>query len=558
MLVNGLKIKRGIALFRAIFFNSFNAQYNPSIQAIKANISSAESEFHFKPVDEAKVTGYLGRVGLGKATGLDTISSKILHLSKDVIMGPTTSLVNRMIADGRFPASLKEARVSPVFKKKDPFDVQNYRPISILPITSKIFERALEEQLSEYFEKHFHPYLSAFRKGFSCQSVLLAITEEWRNALDRNEYVAAILMDLSKAFDCLPPDLITEKLRAYGLSNDAVELIHDYLSNRKQCVKIGEHCSSFQKITKGVPQGSILGPLIFNIFLNDIFYFIEKGKLFNYADDNTLSFSHPDFVTLLTVLEQESRVLIDWFSRNCMKANPEKFQAFAVGERTYGEKPTFKIGETEIECEKTVKLLGVEIDYLLTFDTQVSNMCKKASQQINVLKRIGKYLNFESRKAVYHAFIMSTFNFCPLVWHFCSKTNTEKLERIHFRALKFIFQDFDTSYENLILRAGTTSLHLSRLRGLALETFKIIYGNSPTYLKHFITQKASSYSFRYTNLLNLPRVRSSRYGTNSFSFQAAKLWNSLPEEARKITSFNAFKRFIKGWNGVSCKCNMCK
>ena len=115
-----------------------------------------------------------------------------------------------------------------------------------------------------------------------------------------------------------------------------------------------------------------MGPLIFNIFLNDIFYFIEKGKLLNYADDNTLSFSHPDFVTLLTVLEQESRVLIDWFSRNCMKANPENFQAFAVGERTYGEKPTFKIGETEIECEKTVKLLGVEIttSYLSTHKCQ--------------------------------------------------------------------------------------------------------------------------------------------------------------------------------------------
>ena len=143
----------------------------------------------------------MGRVGLGKAIGLDTISSKILRLSKDVIMGPTTFLVNRMITDGIFPASLKEARVSPVFKKKDPFDVQNYsidvHNYSILPITSKIFERALEEELSEYFEKHFHPYLSASRNGFSCQSVLLAITEEWRNALDRNEYVhvAAILMD---------------------------------------------------------------------------------------------------------------------------------------------------------------------------------------------------------------------------------------------------------------------------------------------------------------------------------------------------------------------------
>ena len=292
--------------------------------------------------------------------------------------------------------------------------------------------------------------------------------------------------------------------------------------------------------------------------MNDIFYFIEKGKLFNYADDNTLSFSHPDFATLLTVLEQESRILINWFSRNQMKANPDKFQAFAVGGKTFDEKPTFNIGEAEISCDETVKLLGIEIDYLLSFDTQVSNMCKKASQQINVLRRIGKYLNFESRKAVYHAFIMSTFNFCPLVWHFCSKSNTEKLERIHFRALKFIFQDFEASYDDLINRAGTTTLHLSRLRGLAIETFKIIYGKSPVYLQNFMSLKNSNYNFRYTNLLDIPRVRSTKYGNDSFSFQAAKLWNDLPEEARKITSFNTFKHFIRNWNGVSCKCSMCK
>ena len=141
--------------------------------------------------------------------------------------------------------------------------------------------------------------------------------------------------------------------------------------------------------------------------------------------------------------------------------------------------------------------------------------------------------------------LLCQLSFCPLVWHFCSKTNTGNVRKIHFRALKFIFQDFDTSYENLIFRAGTTSLHLSRLRGLALETFKIIYENSPDYLKHFITQKASSYSFSYTNLLNLPRVRSSRYGTNSFSFQAAKLWNHYLKKLGKspfLTLSNVLSR----------------
>ena len=124
--------------------------------------------------------------------------------------------------------------------------------------------------------------------------------------------------------------------------------------------------------------------------------------------------------------------------------NPDKFQAFAVGGETFDEKPTFNIGEAEISGDETVKFLGTEIDSLLSFDTQVSNMCKRVSQQINILRRIGKYLNFESRKAVYHAFIMSTFNFCPLVWHFCYKSNTEKLERIHFRALKFMFSSMMT------------------------------------------------------------------------------------------------------------------
>ena len=115
-----------------------------------------------------------------------------------------------------------------------------------------------------------------------------------------------------------------------------------------------------------------------------------------------------------------------------MKANPDKFQALAVGEKTFALKPVFKVGEAEIDCEESVKLLGVEIDSHLKFDIHISAMCRKASQQINVLKRIGQFLNFESRKAVYHAFIMSIFNFCPLIWHFCSKANTEKLEKNQF------------------------------------------------------------------------------------------------------------------------------
>ena len=205
------------------------------------------------------------------------------------------------------------------------------------------------------------------------------------------------------------------------------------------------------------------------------------------------------------------------------------------------KKPIFRIGEAQIECETTVKLLGSEIDFLLKFDEQISNICRKASQQINVLKRMGFFLNFESRKTIYHAFIMSNFNFCPLMWHSCSKTNFDKLEKSHFKALKFIFQDFNSAYETLLSRTGTSTLHLSRLRNLATQTFKIIYGDSQSYLQTFVCKKESTCNFRYTNLLDLLRPRSTRFGINSFRYQAAKLWNALPEEARKITDFNNLK-----------------
>ena len=145
-------------------------------------------------------------------------------------------------------------------------------------------------------------------------------------------------MDLSNAFDCLPHDLLLDKLLAYGVSSHSVSLLQSYLSNRKQQIKVNGILSSWADIQKGVPQGSILGPLLFNVFINDIFYFVKKSSLYNYADDNTLLFSNPDHGSLISTLESESQLLIDWFKVNKMQANPDKFQVIAVGKKTF-QKP---------------------------------------------------------------------------------------------------------------------------------------------------------------------------------------------------------------------------
>ncbi|CAM1330052.1 Uncharacterised protein r2_g3912 [Pycnogonum litorale] len=376
-------------------------------------------------------------------------------------------------------------------------------------------------------------------------------------ALDDNKYIAAILMDLSKAFDCLPHDLLLQKLKTYGVTDTAVKLLQNYLSGRKQCVKIGSSVSNWQGIYKGVPQGSILGPVLFNIFINDIFYFINDSSLYNYADDNTLSYVSHDLEALVSTLENDSLTLIDWFTSNQMKVNPDKFQAISVGKKSHSENITFDVRGTTIKCEDKVKLLGVTIDFELKFNSHIANMCQKASRQLNVLKRIGKYLNRLGKLTIYHSFILSNFNYCPVTWHFCSEQNSKKMEKIQERALKFIYDDCDSSYESLLEKSKLPSLKIRRIRAIALEAFKIINKQSPLYLHDLISMKENKYSFRYKHMASIPRVRTTRYGLNSFKYFAAKTWNELPEHFKQEASFGQFKNMINSWNGSSCHCNAC-
>ena len=180
-------------------------------------------------------------------------------------------------------------------------------------------------------------------------------------------------MDLSKAFDCLPHAILLDKLPAYGVLDHSVSLLKSYLSNRKQQIKVNSVLSNWADIHKGVPQGSILEPLLFNVFINDICLFIKDSSLYNYTDDNTLSFGSPDFDLFISTLESDSNHLIEWFKINKMQANPDKFQVLAVGKKTSEKRQTINIQNFELTCEDSVKLLGIEIDYQLNFDTQVQS-----------------------------------------------------------------------------------------------------------------------------------------------------------------------------------------
>jgi hypothetical protein len=268
-------------------------------------------------------------LNIKKATGFDGISAKMIKLAKPVVTGPITSLINKSIETSIFPDQLKVVQVKPLFKNKNKqLDKTNYRPASVLPAISKNFERTIFDQRSSFFENHFHPFLSAFRSGYGCQTALLKIIEDWKKALDDNKRVAGMLMDISKAFDCLPHNLLLLKLKTYGLSDSAIGLLFSYLYQRKQCIKVENVCSNFKYMYKGVPQGFILDPVLFKYFINDIFYVVNNSTIYNYADDNTLFYADYDIKNSVQHLESDSLKMLDWFDYNLMKANSDKFQAW--------------------------------------------------------------------------------------------------------------------------------------------------------------------------------------------------------------------------------------
>ena len=526
--------------------NDYYASHT-SVSFIKSNIRDiSQKNFSFEKVDSYTVLKKCMSLKPGKSPGYDRLSSKFFKLAGHTICHDLAHIVNYCFEVSVFPDSLKHAIVTPVFKKDDPLKKSNYRPVSVLTCLSKIFESILCDQMVCYFDPLMSKSLSAYRKAYSCEDVLLSCIEEWKEALDKNMYVGVIAMDLSKAFDSLPHNLLLTKLSAYGMSNNAVSLIKTYLLSRKQCVKLGNHFSHWQMMKRGVPQGSLTGPLLFNIFLNDFILDISRFcKVFNYADDNSLSLKHNDVNMMKKDIEVASMKAISWFSVNHMQANPEKFQAMVLHRSMKTCSITFNIANAVIVPNDCIKLLGVLIDDNLSFENHISSLCKKAAKQVNALSRISKNLNFSSKMKIVNAFIFSNFNYCSLTYHFCSKKNEYKLEKMQERALRVAFNDYVSQYHDLLKKANLQTLYNKRCKKVLEHVYKVIHDLSPLFPNDFYVVKNISYGLRYGKPLNLPNYNYVRFGKYSLKYQASKYWNALNVKFDEIDNLNQFKNALE-------------
>ena len=296
-----------------------------------------------------------------------------------------------------------------------------------LPFLSKLFGRLISKRLSECFESILSKFRCGFKNGYGAQHCLLMMLETWKEATDNNKAFGALLTDLSKAFDCLSHDLLIAKLHAYGLDLASLKILQDYLTNRKQRTKVDSFYSSWEKILSGVPQGSILGPLLFNIFMCDMFLILKTTSFTGYADDNTPFVVRENTTNVIKALEDIGENLIKWFSDNQMKLNTDKCHVLLNSQGPN----TIKIGNLCIKNSSCEKMLGINFDYKLKFTNHIDEICRKASRKLNALARIARYMCISKRRTLMNAFFKSQFNYCPLIWMCCNRSLNNKIERLH-------------------------------------------------------------------------------------------------------------------------------
>ena len=250
------------------------------------------------------------------------------------------------------------------------------------------------KQVPEYFEPVLSKFQCGFWKGFNGKHCLLPILEKWKTAIDNKKTFGALLTDLSKAFDCLPHDLILARLNAYGFSLPALRLMQSYLSNRKQRTKINSEFSSWEEILFGVPQGSILGPLLFNIFLCDLFFIMNEVDFASYADDNTPFFVGNDLDEVIFKLQSASKTLFQWLADNQMEAYPNKCHFISSSNL----KTNIIVENWQIHNNTYEKLLGLFFESKLNFQSHIDNICKKVAHKLNAISRVTPYIDFNKRK----------------------------------------------------------------------------------------------------------------------------------------------------------------
>ena len=554
------------------------SQTDDPLRTLQKIMKDSDSVFSLSCVHPDTVKKIILSLKNSKSCGIDTIDTYILKLIVDDILPAVTHIVNISIQQSTFPSLYKMAKVIPLFKKDDPLLPKNYRPVAILCIISKVIERVVFIQIVEYMNRNelFHPNHHGFRAHHSTTTAMVQMYDSWVQAVDKGELAGVCMLDMSAAFDVVDHEILLDKLKLYGFDKTSLKWMEDYLSGRSQAVYIDGSLSPFLPVDVGVPQGSILGPLCYVLFTNDLpetildtsshvhwshltTHCAECGGLCCFADDSTYSVSSNDQGILEQKLNERYSILANYMGNNKLKLNDDKTHLLIMTtkqkQRIINIDVKINTPTEEIKPIKSEKLLGIFIQDDLKWTDYLQNneksLIKQLTTRLNALKMISYVASFKVRLMIANGIFSSKLIFQISLWGGTEEYLLNSLQIVQNRAARFVTRrDRYTPVVELLRQCGWLSVRQLTFYHSVILIYKTLQISCPKY----IYSKLSS-EFPYNTRLS--QSDSVRMGSEfqckleltekSFMNRATLQFNKLPAELRQTEKIETFKRKLKTW-----------
>lgn len=550
-----------------VFFSTIGAKQAAKIPRV-SNLTftdflqeNIQSEFSFHNVTENEILSVIKKFKPKSSSGIDNMSMKLLkrvgaHLSPSI-----TLIINQSLNSGIFPDSLKIARVIPLFKKGDAFLFDNYRPISLLPVISKIFEKTVHSQLYNYFKLHnlLYKHQYGFRTDHSVETATLEFVDRVLNLLDENFNPFSVFIDLSKAFDTLNHNILLRKLSYYGIRNTSLSWFESYLTNRWQYVDYDGNPSSVKNISIGVPQGSILGPLLFLIYINDINTVSPLFHILMYADDATLTstlcckglggIDVPAQSDPNAFINSELNKIYEWLCINELSLNisKTKYMIFHLPQKKIDDSnmPNLTIDNTDLERVTEFIFLGTTISETLSWKPHVNNICKKLSRTIGIINKLKNTVPPFTLLTIYNSLFNSHINQSILVWGHAPG----RIPFLQKKAIRCIFNVKYNGHTNTLFKENSL-LKFQDIYNRAMLKFYFKYKNNkvPAYFNHMFEQIIPCHDYNTRQNFTRFHISNKLYTSKCIRFFIPKLLNDTPRcilDKYDTHSIEGFSRYTK-------------